>query len=100
MEIKTYDHTDLQDYQYDEKFKCSFIADVVGDNPDIFQGDNNDVADKLKKLGAVGKHDQLDSEGGCFYIYFRTKEAGMAFLKKLSAYIRQKKTLLEKAEAF
>ena len=100
MDVKTYDHTDLRVYDYDKKYKFEFIADVAGDNPDVFEGDNHDVANKLKSLGAIGKEDCLDEESACFYIYFKSREAGVAFLKKLSAYIRQKKALYEKAKAF
>lgn len=100
MVIKTYDSSDLRPYTYDAAYKFEFIADVAGDNPDIFEGDNHDVADKLKSLGAIGKGDELDEESGCFFIYFKTEEAGIAFLKKLSAYIRQKKNRIEKAKAF
>lgn len=101
MEIKTYDHTDLQVMEDNSsKFKFKFIADVAGDNPDVFDGDNHLVANKLKSLGALGREDGLDEESSCFYIYFKTREAGIAFLKKLSAYIKQKKTLVEKARDF
>lgn len=104
MEIKTYDHTDLRstDYRNDKDYKFEFIADLVGDNPEVFEecDDNHAVANKLKSLGAFGKGDVPDEEASCFYIYFKDKSAGMAFLKKLSAYIRQKKHLLEKAKAF
>jgi hypothetical protein len=104
MEIKIYDHSDLRstDYRDDKKYKFEFIADLLGDNPEIFEdcGDNHGVANKLKQLGAFGKGDSPDEEAACFYIYFRDKAAGVNFLKKLSAYIRQKKSLIETAKAF
>jgi hypothetical protein len=89
-------------YRHDTVYKYEFIADLIGDNPDIFEkcDDNHTVADKLKSLGAFGKEDIPDEESSCFYIYFKDKGAGVSFLRKLSAYIRHKKHLLEKARAF
>jgi hypothetical protein len=102
MEIKTYNHTDLRSIENreDNKYLFEFIADVAGDNPDIFDGDNHEVARKLKSLGAFGKGDCPDEESCLFYIYFKSKKSGIEFIKKLSAYIRQKKSILEKAQAY
>ena len=104
MQIKTYDHTDLQKSEYvNDTYNYQFIADVVGDNADLLDdtiADNNQLFHKLKELGAVGTKDCADPEACCFYIYFVTKKDGIAFLKKLSAYLTQKLKLLKEAKAF
>ena len=103
MQIKTYDESDLQEYTYNKKFKFQFIANVTADNHELFADtdmDNNQLGEKLEELGAVGKSDSLDTEMCCFYIYFKTKDAGVSFLKKLTAYLEQKRKLLQKAKAF
>jgi hypothetical protein len=103
MQIKTYDESDLQEYTYDKNFKFQFIANVTADNGELFEGedmDNNQLGNKLTELGAVGKSDSLDTEMCCFYIYFKTKQAGATFLKKLNAYLEQKRKLLQKAKAY
>jgi hypothetical protein len=107
MQIKTYDETDLRELTCTDsqnvKFKYQFIADVAGDNIDVFEDisiDNNELGTKMWELGAVGARDCLDTESCCFYIYFKTKKDGIAFLKKLSAYLIQKKKLLEEAKAY
>lgn len=106
MEVKTYDETDLrpQDIEDLKKdgFEFSFIEDVAGDNADLFdfETNNHTIANKLKELGAVDKDVLLDCESSCFYAYFKTKKAGVAFVKKLSSYLLQKKSLLEKAKEF
>ena len=104
MQIKTYDATDLQKSEYvDDTYNYQFIADVVGDNADILEetvADNNELYWKLKELGAIGKRDCGDTECCCFYIYFVTKKAGLEFIKKLNAYLTQKRKLLEEAKAF
>lgn len=105
ISIKTYGEDDLTEYTYDTKFKWQFIADVVGDNGDVFAHDdgwvnNNELGSRLEKLGAVTKGVCLDTESCCFYAYFKTKAAGVAFLKKLNAYLSQKANLLRQAKEF
>lgn len=104
MQIKTYDETDLQKSEFvDDHYNYQFIADVVGDNADLLEetiSDNNELYAKLKEVGALGKDDCGDPEACCFYIYFVTKKAGVDFIKKLNAYLTQKRKLLEEARAF
>lgn len=84
-----------------ESYPFEFIADVPGDNPDVLGDyDNQVLADRLERFGAVGKDDRLDCEMCCFYIYFRTKEDGLKFIKKLNEYLSQKASLLLDAAAF
>jgi hypothetical protein len=101
MEHKTYDATDLREYP-DGEHPFEFVADVAGDNSDLFDYavSNHDIANKLTELGAVTDGVVLDEEDCCFYAYFDSKEEGIAFLKKLSAYLKQKAQLLEKARAY
>ena len=78
----------------------TFMADVPGDNPDVLgEYDNHILADKLTRFGAVGDNDRLDCETCCFYMYFQQKVDGIAFIKKLNAYLSQKARLLREAEA-
>lgn len=100
LEHKTYDASDLQ--IHGDGYEVQFIADVAGDNSDLFDYavTNHDIADKLNELGAVTQGVTLDAESCCFYAYFKTKDAGVAFLKKLSAYLKQKAQLLEKAKSY
>lgn len=106
MKLRFYDESDIQvankPYHFDNKtYPFEFIADVPGDNPDVLGDyDNNYLADKLQRFCALGKGDKLDCESSCFYIYFTTKTAGLAFLKKLNAYLSQKSRLLREAESF
>lgn len=104
MQIKTYDHTDLQKSEYvDDTYNYQFIADIVGDNADLLEDtvlDNNELYHRLKEGGIVGKRDCGDPESCCFYIYFVTKKDGIRFLKELSEYLTMKKKLMEEAKAF
>jgi hypothetical protein len=103
--LKVYDHTDIRDECTYDGHPFEFIADVAGDNPwlsDLQEVavDNHFIADKLRQLGAVEDGVILDCESCCFYAYFRTKHAGVEFLRKLRAWLTQKAHLLEKARAY
>ena len=107
LEYHIYDSTDLREVEnYDpalaEGWRFMFYADVAGDNSDLFADpiDNKGLTDKLKSVGAVDKEVLLSPEACCFYAYFTSKKSGVEFLKKLSAYLVQKKSLLEKAKDF
>jgi len=54
----------------------------------------------LKKQKVIGKTDHPDTEICCFYIYFKTKQNGEKFIKKLNEYLKQKAELIEKARSF
>ena len=84
-----------------ETYHFAFIGDVPGDNPDTLGDyDNHLLASRLERFGAVGKEDRLDCEACCFYIYFRTKSAGLLFVEKLNSYLNKKACLLREAMAF
>jgi hypothetical protein len=84
-----------------EEYKFAFIADVPGESPDVLGDyDNHLLATRLERFGAVGSDDRLDCESCCFYIYFRTKQAGFNFITKLNAYLSQKAQLLREAATF
>jgi len=103
MNVKTYDYDDLRstDYRNDDTYKFEFIADIAGDNADLFDGlDNHEVNVKLKKKGVLSKEDCDDVESCCYYVYFKTKEAGMSFIDKLNGYIAEKAQLIRAAAAF
>lgn len=100
MNIKTYDDTDLM--ESDKKgFSHEFIVDLPGDNPDTLGDyDCHKIAERLKETGAFSKGDLVAPEWCVFYVYFRSKTDGRAFVKKLNAYIIQKARLLREARAF
>jgi len=105
MDLHLYSGDDLRNSQSltidGNEYKFSFIADVPGDNPDVFgEFDNHELADRLQRFKAIGDDDRLDCEMCCFYIYFQRKEDGLAFIQKLNAYISQRSRLLREAEAF
>ena len=107
MDFKQYDESDLRstEYREDKVYPWEFIANVAGENADLFNHedvwvDNNEIGRRLTELGAVSKGVQLDTESACFYAYFKTRAVGEAFLKKLSAYISQKAGLLGRAKSF
>ena len=107
MQFQQYDASDLRstEYRKDPDYPFEFIADVAGDNADLFVMDeevvdNNELGRRMAELGAVTKGVKLDPESCCFYAYFKSGPDGIAFLKKLSAYLSQKAKLLEKAKAF
>lgn len=104
MQCKKYDESDLMPVDREgEAHTFEFISDVAGDNDELFAPDgvdNNELAQKLKELGATGPDDVLDPESSCLYAYFKKKEDGVAFLKKLTAYLRQKAHLLKEAKAY
>jgi hypothetical protein len=56
----------------------------------LFLGyNNNDLLPVLKKHGVVlPKEMSADTERSCFYAYFKTKEAGLAFLERLNKFLR------------
>lgn len=102
-----YDHTDIRPHEdpTDSKHPFMFLADVAGDNAELFELqdnyiDNHYIANKLKELGAVGPGVVLDEEACMFYAYFTTQHVGTEFLRKLSAWLVQKAHLLEKAKAY
>ena len=101
-----YNKQDLVEVMFEplkEKGYCySFIRDLIGDHPEVFEDhrDNQMVAIKLKDLSAFGTQDLVDAERGCFYAHFKSVDAGVAFVKKLSAYIDQKTQLLKRAKAY
>ena len=109
MEVKKYDHTDLRELDPERKkhegFAFEFIADVVGDNPDLFAVEDDAVDDvsfsvKLESLGAFGKNDKIEAEASCLWVYFRCRADGTAFLHKLTAYLVQKAKLIDKAKGY
>lgn len=103
MKIKTYDEEYLANRSYytDSEHKWEFIRDLPGDNPEVLEDlDNHDMHNRLKEFGAYGKNDQPDPEMCCFYIYFKDKNAGRRFIKKLNEYLMQKAALIEKASSF
>jgi hypothetical protein len=106
FKIKTYDESDLRPIQFEELqrdgFEFSFIEDIVGDNFELFgqELDNKSLGNRLKEMGAVDRDAVLDCESSCFYAHFKTKKSGTAFIKKLSTYLIQKRSLLEKAKEY
>lgn len=63
-------------------FQCDFPETCFP----LFLGyDNNDVGDLLKKHGVL---DAPDTESGCCYAHFGTKEEGLAFLERLNGFLR------------
>jgi len=101
MKAKTYNETDLMEITREgEDYSYEFIADVAGDNHELFDLDNKELVRKLEELQATGPNDVLDPESSCLYAYFKSKKEGVAFLKKLSAYLNQKARLLDKALAY
>ena len=105
MNIHFYKQDDIQGNRKvtidNRSYPFSFIVDVPGDNPDVLEDyDNNVLADKLTLFGAIGRGDKLDCESCCFYIYFKSKGAGLTFIKKLNDYLSQKARLIRQAAAF
>lgn len=102
MEMKLYDEDDLRDTKYRSGTEpWEFIADLPGDNPDLFEDlDNHSMVERLREFGAVGADDVTDPEACCTYIYFKKKADGLRFIKKLNKYIIEKATLVEKAQNF
>jgi len=52
------------------------------------EGGNHEIGELLKREGVVTDADHPSHESGGFYAYFDTKKAGLAFLKRLNAWIR------------
>ena len=110
MEVRRYNHEDLRALDEEQRkvygSSFEFIADVVGDNPDVFSLDNDSVTDnsalvsKLRTLGAFGKEDHVECKGACLWIYFKRKEDGLNFVHRLTAYLVQKAKLIEKARGY
>ena len=61
----------------------SFHADLRNYFHDL--PSNNEIGDFLKKRKVIGKNDTFDCESACTYVYFKTKRAAEAFLKRLNA---------------
>lgn len=57
----------------------------------LFLGyNNNELLPVLKKHKVVvSKGMSADTEHSCFYAYFKTKEAGLAFLERLNKFLRE-----------
>jgi hypothetical protein len=108
VNVHFYSEDDIRHHEASEvtvidgkSYAFSFIADVPGDNPDVLGDyDNRVLADRLTRFGALGKDDRLDCEICCFYAYFRRNTDGLAFLRKLNAYLSQKSRLIREANAF
>ena len=102
MEMKLYDEGDLRDTKYrSAKEPWEFIADLPGDNPDLFEDlDNNSLTERLKAYGVIKECDVADPETCCSYVYFVDKRHGLRFIKKLNEYILEKARLLEQSANF
>jgi len=110
MELRKYGYQDLRELDAEQQKvlgrKFEFIADVVGDNPDLFVLDNDVVTDncslvsKLRDLGAFSKQDHVECKSACLWIYFNRKDDGLNFVHKLTAYLIQKAKLIEKARGY
>ena len=102
MEIKTYDDEDLQDYVTAEddvpRYSYQFIADLPGDNPDLFSTmDNHDMCERLVARGVITPQMTADEESCCFYIYFTCREDGRKFISALNSYLLKKAEKLQDA---
>lgn len=55
----------------------------------LFLGyNNNELLPVLMKHKVVTKAVTVDTEHSCFYAYFKTKQAGLAFLERLNKFLR------------
>ena len=101
MVIETYEFEDLRDAPEGADHRYEFIADLPGDNPDIFRDmDNQQALVRLNERGVLDNEMRPEVEVACFYIYFTTQEAGRRFISKLNGYIINKAKKLEEASEF
>jgi hypothetical protein len=61
----------------------SFHADLRNYFHDL--PSNNEIGELLKERKVIGKNDTFDCESACTYVYFKSKRAVEAFLKRLNA---------------
>ena len=73
----------------------SFYDNVRSRFSSLFPEDfsNHEVSDKLEEAGVIGQNDENDSEMGGVGVYFKTKQQGQRFLKRLNKYTAKKEAL-------
>ena len=107
MEIKTYEDEDLQEVSVESElatksgFKFMFVADLPGDNPDLFPDlDNKMLTERLKEKGVIDAQMSADPEDCVFYIYFAHREHGRRFISAINHYLLAKAEKLSEAQGF
>ena len=97
MNIKMYEDEDILDsHQESTKHKYEFIADLVGDNSDIFaEWTNEELFERLQEREVLARCPDAVLSGDCLYVHFGTREDARKFIGKLNEYIMHKAKLLE-----
>ena len=62
--------------------------------------DNYEVRDRLISAGVINEKCEEDTESCCMYVYFKTKDDGLAFLARLNKYLVTKTEMLLAALAY
>lgn len=97
MNIKMYEDEDILDsHQENSKHKHEFIADLVGDNADIFDDwTNEELFERLQERKVLAPCPAAFLNGDCVYVHFDTREDARKFIGRLNEYIMNKAKLLE-----
>jgi len=87
--IKQFSEGSIDYMDYGDTHKYTFTCSMVGTCAPLFDGmdSNHDVADALKKAKVITPAMQEDSEMCQFFVYFKTRAAGKAFVRRLNKYL-------------
>ena len=87
---------------YERENGWGFSCNMVSNCHTVFSGchHNYEVRDRLVSAGVINETCEEDTESSCMYVYFKTKEDGLAFLDRLNKYLVSKSEKLLAALAY
>jgi hypothetical protein len=97
-----FDEYDVDHHDWDTGgWPYGFTAAMVSTCTPLFDecDDNYEVRDKLKRAGVITRGISEDSESCQFFVYFRNKRMGLAFIRRLNAYLAKKAKRIATAQA-
>ena len=89
IEVKKFTEENLNKYTYDNQYRYSFSGAMRSRCNPLFNNcdDNHDIEDELEKNKVLTTSIDTDTEYSCFWAYFKTKDQGIRFIKRLNKYL-------------
>lgn len=102
IKVKEFDPEKALIFADDEKRPWFFTCAMVGTCAPVFDycWDNYEVAKKLTQAGVIDEACLEDSEASQMFVYFKTREGGEEFIRRLNDYIKEKFKRLKEANDF
>jgi hypothetical protein len=97
----SYDVVECDEMIDDRQYTHKFVNNMSHGNAYAFGGlSNPEIAGRLQDRGVIGEYDRLDVDTSFFFIYFRSLNDGLVFVRKLNTYLEKKVQTLRDAEAY